>query len=222
VRGAFGRYEPQIAEAWRSIFVDLDRCADLIYAWVPNAARILEVGCGEGALTERLASRFRTADILGIDVTPRVGRLFRGPTAQVTFLQVGVEAVARERPGAFDLIVLSDVLHHVPVAVRHSLLSGVADALAPQGAFVFKEWLRTGSPIHWLCYAADRFITGDQVSYIDAAEARYLLDTHLTAAAVVAQAGIPPWTNNQAFLVRRTGAGAAYPLACKADAAPGR
>lgn len=203
VRRAFGRYEPQVAEAWRAIFFDLDRFADLIQARVPHAARILEVGCGEGAMTQRLASRYPDAELLAIDITPRVGRLFQGDTRRVSFRQVDAQTVARERGSAFDLIVMSDVLHHVPPAGREPLLVSIEQLLASGGTFVLKDWMRAGTPIHWLCAASDVFLTGDRVSYVKAPELRRLLEGPFGRGSVVAQTAVPPWTNNQVFLVRK-------------------
>ena len=43
-----------------------------------NPRRILEVGCGEGAVSERLAALYPNAEITAIDITPNVGRLYAG------------------------------------------------------------------------------------------------------------------------------------------------
>jgi hypothetical protein len=37
---------------------------------------------------------------------------------------------------------------------------------------VFKDWERNSSPIHWLCDAWDRWLTGDRVSYMTFLEMR--------------------------------------------------
>ena len=204
VRRAFGRYEHQVAEAWRAVFFDLDRFADLIQARVPRAARVLEVGCGEGAMTERLASRYPDAELLAIDITPRVGRLFRGDKRQVSFRQVDTETVARERGSVFDLVVMSDVLHHVSLAGREPLISSIGQLLAPKGTLVLKDWMRAGPPIHWLCAASDMFLTGDRVSYFKAPELCRLLEGQFGEGSLLTQIAIPPWNNNQVFLVRKS------------------
>jgi len=49
IREMFGPYEHQLGEIYRSVFVDIDAFVEQILAWKPTAARILEVGCGEGA-----------------------------------------------------------------------------------------------------------------------------------------------------------------------------
>ena len=98
-------------------------------------------------------------------------------------------------------MVLADVLHHVPVESRQALLEAVKLALAPGGAFVFKDWQRTFSPIHLLGYASDRWLTGDRISYMSRAEMRERLTRSFGAAALIAEAAVPPWRNNIATLV---------------------
>jgi trans-aconitate methyltransferase len=59
----FGPYERQISEAYRSIYIDIDAFVELMRQWKPNASRILEVGCGEGAVTQRLNAAYPNAKI---------------------------------------------------------------------------------------------------------------------------------------------------------------
>ena len=201
VRALFGPYEREIAHLYRSIFIDLDDWIGRIGAWVPDAQNILEVGCGEGAMTERLCARYSQARITAIDVTPRVGRLFAGDAGRVEFLQMTVEDMAERHPQAYDLIVLSDVIHHVPKALRGSILTAIHQALAPGGMFVFKDWARTSTPIHWMCHAGDRYLTGDQVSYLDEQEIRSFLGERFGAPQD--ECRVRPWRNNFALMLRK-------------------
>lgn len=198
-----GPYEHRISEAYRAIYVDLDKFVARIRAAQPGARRILEIGCGEGAVTERLASAFPQAEITAIDITPRVGRLYRGPTANVSFRRATVQDLAREHPGFFDLVVLADVLHHAPASLHGELLSSARAALADGGLFVFKDWERDVSPIHAMCYASDRWLTGDRIRYLSATEMRDKLDLVFGAKAIETVAHLAPWKNNIAFMVRR-------------------
>ena len=175
VRRAFGPFEQRITEAYRSISVDLDDYVDAVRSWMPGAREILEVGFGEGAVPERLASTYPDARITAIDITPRVGRLYRGSNDRVRFLQCTVQEIAAREPGKFDMAMIADVVHHVPVPLRKGLLDAAKATLAPGGALVCKEWERRRTPIHWMCYASDRWLTGDRVSLMSRDEARVLL-----------------------------------------------
>jgi SAM-dependent methyltransferase len=201
-RSLFGPFEHRVSEAYRSVYVDLDAWAERIQSWKPDASRILEIGCGEGALSERLARIYPNAEIVGIDITPRIGRLYRSPVGKVQFLQTTAQEMALKRPAAFDLVILSDVLHHVPLPIRSDLLRAAKAALASGGVFAFKEWERTWSPIHAFGYASDRWITGDPVRYMKAGEMREHLSGIFGERAIASEARIKPWRNNIAFLVR--------------------
>jgi len=201
VRGCFGPYERTITESYRRIFVDLDDLARQIVAWVPEPRNILEVGCGEGALTERLASAFTDRAVTAIDVTPQVGRLFAGDRARVKFRCQHAEDLAEAEPSSFDLVVLSDVLHHVPAAERRKLLSAVRRLLAPDGTLAFKDWCPSTTPIHWMCASSDRYITGDDVRYSTVEDWRNLLFDVFGPDSIRSEARIRPWSNNFAFRI---------------------
>jgi 2-polyprenyl-3-methyl-5-hydroxy-6-metoxy-1,4-benzoquinol methylase len=202
IRGMFGRYEHRISEIYRSMFIDIDDLTRRLHHWSPAAKNILEVGCGEGAVTERLRAVYPDAEITAIDITPRVGRLYRGSQDAVRFIQCPVQDVAAAEPGRYDLVVLSDVLHHVPEALRQGLFDAIRKTLAPNGVFIFKDWEPSFSPIHWLCYAGDRWLTGDRVRYMTRAEMRDRLTKSFGPSALVSEARIPPRWNNIAILVR--------------------
>lgn len=196
IRKSFGRHEHRVAEMYRGAFMDLHDYSAKIADWAPEACRILEVGCGEGAVTEILAKCYPDADILAIDITPNVGRLYRGPRHKVEFRQTPISDIAAERPGSFDLVTLSDVMHHIPSELRQEILTAIQRCLAPGGRFVFKDWARTATPIHWLCHAGDRYLTGDRVAYLTPQEAMTLVTESVPTFKPVARGNIAPWKNN--------------------------
>jgi 2-polyprenyl-6-hydroxyphenyl methylase/3-demethylubiquinone-9 3-methyltransferase len=198
----FGPYEHQLGEIYRSLYIDIDAFVALMRRWNPKATRILEVGCGEGAVTERLNAAYPDAKITAIDVTPRVGRLYNRSLENVSFVQCTVQEVAATETGQYDLVVLSDVLHHVPIGLRQGLIDAIRAALAPRGTFVFKDWERSNSLIHWLSYASDRWLTGDRISYMTRDEMRERLVHSFGNAALIAEERVRPRWNNLAILVR--------------------
>jgi 2-polyprenyl-6-hydroxyphenyl methylase/3-demethylubiquinone-9 3-methyltransferase len=199
----FGPYERRISEVYRSIYIDIDAQVEQFIRWKPTARKILEVGCGEGAVTQRLRRAYPDAQITAIDITSRVGRLYQGSLDRVKFLRCSVQEIASTDAGAFDLVVLCDVMHHVPVALRQDLLDSIRTTMAPGGVFVFKDWQCNRAPIHWLCYASDRWLTGDQIHYMTRDEMRQRLATSFGENTLVAEARIAPWWNNIATLIQR-------------------
>ena len=202
VRRLFGPYEHGIAELYRRFFIDLDNFAELMHEWIPEAKTILEVGCGEGAMTERIVKAYPSASVTAIDITPKAGRLYRGNPAAVTFRQETVEAVASREPASFDLVVLCDVIHHVPVNLRPSVLSAIRRSLVPNGILLFKDWAISSTPVHWLCNFSDRYLTGDDVTYYTTSGLEKMLTDSFGRGAVRQIKTVPPWRNNVAFLVQ--------------------
>lgn len=203
VRKMFGRHEPRIANLWRSMFLDLDDWTAKVRSWHPSPRRVLEVGCGEGYSTARLAKAFPEAEIVAIDIMPQVGRLYDGPEHRVDFRMQTAESLAEAEPGSFDLVIMCDVIHHVPLEVRASVLASVRNLLAPDGRFAVKDWARSITPIHWLCFSSDRWLTGDRVNFLKPDEARTLLAQTFGREAVRDGGWVRPWRNNYAFLVQR-------------------
>src|SRR5258708_2299555 len=105
LRGLLGPIERPVANLYRACFVDVGDLARQIREWAP-AGSILEVGCGEGALTEKISLLYPKARIAGIDITPRVGRLYRGDRERVTFTQQTIHDLATANPASFDLILI--------------------------------------------------------------------------------------------------------------------
>jgi 2-polyprenyl-3-methyl-5-hydroxy-6-metoxy-1,4-benzoquinol methylase len=202
VRRMFGRHERLIADLWRAGFIDLDHFFAQVRTCVPAASKILEIGCGEGAGTERLAAAYPDASILAIDIAPNLGRLYRGPKGNVSFRQVAVTDMAKTGAGNFDLIVMCDVLHHIPPELRPEIVAAARKLLAPGGSFIFKDWERRPTPIHWMAHAADRWLTGDRVQYVTEGEAQTLLASEFDATGPKSSFRVRPWRNNFALLMQ--------------------
>jgi 2-polyprenyl-6-hydroxyphenyl methylase/3-demethylubiquinone-9 3-methyltransferase len=200
IRKAFGPFENQIAQAYRAIYLSLDDYGAKLRELAPKATRILEVGGGEGAITEILARNYPEANILSIDIMPQVGRLYRGRTQGVEFRNAPVQKIAQSDAASFDLVILSDVVHHIPSELRSEILDAVFRCVAPGGLFVLKDWERTPSAIHWLCFASDRYLTGDRVSYLTAAEMKALVAKSVPALDPIQEQRIAPWNNNFALV----------------------
>lgn len=201
VRSLFGPAEPAVARAYRRFFLDVEALAAAVASQV-SPRRVLEVGAGEGQFTEALAQAFPVAELYGIDLTPRVGRLYRGRRDGVVFAPRPVEEVAAERPAAFDLVIVCDVLHHVPPPARAAFLLSCGRCVAPGGTLVLKDWERLATPIHAMAWFSDRYITQDRIAYLTAAELREALRAAFGPS--VAEARVGPWRNNLALFARRT------------------
>jgi 2-polyprenyl-3-methyl-5-hydroxy-6-metoxy-1,4-benzoquinol methylase len=94
---------------------------------------ILDYGCGIGNLTCRLVQRFDV--VHGYDPSVESLRV-AGQRAPGASFSNDPEAVA---DGRFGAAVMAGVLHHIPPAKRHQVLTTVASKLAPGGRLVVFE-----------------------------------------------------------------------------------
>jgi SAM-dependent methyltransferase len=117
-----------------------DRLRDIVVAHVPTdrAIRVLDLGCGTGSLTWRLAEALPAAALTGIDVS---AANIRAATAQQAGrpsparVQFEVADYLEYRAGLFDVIVADGVLHLIP-GDTDRLARKIAADLRPGGVLI--------------------------------------------------------------------------------------
>jgi predicted TPR repeat methyltransferase len=186
---------------YRGIFVDLDAFVASTRASVTAPERILEIGCGDGLVTERLAQAFPGSILTGIDVCSQPGRLYRGDRTRVRFLRTSAAELNATDGARYQLVVVADVLHHVPHPQWASFLSSAAKSIADGGAMVLKDWMRERTPAYLMGYLSDRFVTGDRIRYPSDEELRSLVRATFGGDAIRREFRITPWHCNLALVI---------------------
>lgn len=205
IRQALGPFERPVSEFYRNIFIDLKALKYKIKEWIPpeEITQILEVGCGEGAIIELLIEIFPNAHITGIDITPHIGRMYRGDLNRVSFRKETIKDFASSNKEKYDLVLIIDVLHHIAPEMRREFLSDAQKTLKNGGIFLMKDWRRNKTPIHFFSCFMERYITGDSVHYLSMDELRCLIRDIFGEDSILDEAVIPLWNNNIAFLVKK-------------------
>lgn len=109
---------------------------------------IVEIGCGHGLVLAHIAQRLPKARVLGVDVDEGKIRWAKAGAGRLPNVEVRVqslESVAQAEPGAFDSVVVCDVLYLLPVDAWRNFLSHTRTLLRRGGRLVLKEAEDDGS-----------------------------------------------------------------------------
>jgi methyltransferase family protein len=166
IRRVFGpRLARRAGEYYRAIYVDLAKVALVLAAVIPRDAHVLDVGGGDGQPINHLLSLRPDLTITTLDPAPTVGqwidprhegRVKRLPRTSLA------DFVARAH-AQYDVILIADVLHHVPKSERHKFLESVGVLLdrVPDLRIIVKD-VEPGTWRALLGAWSDRYITGDR------------------------------------------------------------
>jgi demethylmenaquinone methyltransferase/2-methoxy-6-polyprenyl-1,4-benzoquinol methylase len=122
-------------------------------------ARILEIGCGTGAVTQRLVARGAT--VIALDQSPEMleqgqSRLAEAPAGSVTWVERTASEIDSLPEGSFDAVVVSLALSEMSTAERKFVLRQAARRLRPDGIFVAADEVRPRPRWERLLHAALR------------------------------------------------------------------
>jgi 2-polyprenyl-3-methyl-5-hydroxy-6-metoxy-1,4-benzoquinol methylase len=117
---------------------------DRVICHIPPEARTLDIGCGNGLL---LALAQRYADLrLGIGIDRNAAAIAAARRMAVSLpipLSFRLGATAEDWPAEnFDVVMMIDVLHHIPQAARQAMIEAALGRVAPGGLFIYKDMCR--------------------------------------------------------------------------------
>lgn len=157
-RGAVERYyDDRVADKLRDFTEALPRieaAIETLAEWAPPAPRrVLEIGCGVGATSWRMARAWPRAEVIGTDLSPGsidvAKTCFRRPNLDYRAGRLGELGLS----GAFDLILMMDVYEHVAPSERPQLHGLLRQLLAAESRLLLmvptpahQAWLRAHDP----------------------------------------------------------------------------
>ncbi|MFD4605423.1 class I SAM-dependent methyltransferase [Streptomyces sp. NPDC058464] len=106
------------------------------------ADRVLDVGCGTGYLTRRMAKAVGpTGSVLGIDPSAEVVGYARDRTREShCSYETGVAEALTAPDGSFDVVVTSLAVHHLPEDLRPVALREMCRVLRPGGRLLVADF----------------------------------------------------------------------------------
>jgi SAM-dependent methyltransferase len=143
--------------SWRPYICPFDRLVE----YVPEVCSILDLGCGAGLFLGLLAATGRRIRGVGFDTS--TGAIDAARHMAIRVRSLGFEADLRFEhldlrapwsEGAFDVVSMIDVMHHVPLAHRRSALERASAAVRAGGLLLYKDigdrpqWRATANRVH--------------------------------------------------------------------------
>ncbi|MCI1305160.1 MAG: methyltransferase domain-containing protein [Lachnospiraceae bacterium] len=101
---------------------------------VKPGSRVIDLGCGNGALTGKLAEA--GYDVTGVDASPEMLALARKNHPGIPFILADAASYRPDHPA--DAVFSNAMMHWVPKARQDTLLQNVAASLRTGGEFVFE------------------------------------------------------------------------------------
>jgi ubiquinone/menaquinone biosynthesis C-methylase UbiE len=129
----------------RVIFEPVQRTLlSVAQAEAPDAAAILDVGCGTGRLLKSAESVFPGARLEGVDAAVEMVRQAQArlPSGSRVHFQHGVAEKLPFPDGQFDLVFSTMTFHHW--ADQRAGIAEVARVLKPQGRWLLADFVATG------------------------------------------------------------------------------
>lgn len=121
----------------------IDDELELLAAMVPlEAARLIELGCGNARLARALLERYPRCNIVGLETDEvQHAKNLAAPQPGLRFLEGSAQSIPFD-DGSFDAALMLKSLHHVPMPLMGQALGEVARVLRPGG------WLYVSEPVY--------------------------------------------------------------------------
>ncbi len=158
----------ELAHRWwdpESEFRPLHQINPLRLAWIDELAglagkQVLDVGCGGGLLAEAMAGK--ASHVTGIDLAAKplgVARLhaLEAGVDNLDYREIAAEALAAERPAAFDVVTCMEMLEHVP---DPAAVVRACAALVRPGGWVFFSTINRNAKAFLFAIVGAEYVLG--------------------------------------------------------------
>ena len=190
-RQMLGNHFRPVGEAWRALFVDMHKVVEFMSPHIPDGSHVLDIGGGDGFVVNLLLHKRPDLSVTMTDLAAEIGTFI--DKENLDRVRLLPETEFTQVQADFDVVTMSDVLHHVPVEHRPKFFHDLA-AVASGKILIIKD-IEPGHVRSVLSLLADRFITGDKgVSLVSAATATKFVRDALGVPLQI-QTGMPSLAN---------------------------
>jgi hypothetical protein len=167
VRRAFGNNFRPVGEAYRSIFVNMGKVTDHMIRHIPHGAHVLDIGGGDGFVVNMLLEKRPDIRVTMTDLAPSIGTFIDAHNLNRAVLLPATDF--SQVDGDYQVVTLTDVVHHVPTHQRTGFFTALARAC--RGRSLLVKDVQPGGPKARLALWSDLYITGDKgVSFLSVDE----------------------------------------------------
>lgn len=163
IRRLAGPLERPLCDAYRSLFMDVDRCARQLQAAIPTDCHVIDVGGGDGAVLDAILRARPDLTATMLDLKDEVGK-FLAPESMPRVdihARTSIHHYLAQGGTQAACVLVSDVVHHVPMEARAGFFRDCVRLLQPGGTLIIKD-VAPGHLVSLASVYADRYITGDR------------------------------------------------------------
>ena len=178
VRHVLGPFEKTICSWYRAIFINLERCTEQLEKHIPPNSNVIDVGGGDGAVINFLLRARPDITVSMLDLRSSIGMFLDDDVRSRVTLYAGTSLsdFKMRTQATADVLLVSDVVHHVAVGQRELFLAECGDLVAPSGLLIIKDIEPSGF-VAWLSRFVDRYVTGDRhVTLISSEQLRQMVE----------------------------------------------
>lgn len=106
--------------------------------FVPRKGKILDVGCGHGIFSQKMAVKSPQRKVIGIDPSPNKISIALSKTIDHSNLSFENKYIKDLQTGGFQSIVIIDVFYLLPQKEKRRMLEDAKRLLSPKGKLIIK------------------------------------------------------------------------------------
>jgi 1-acyl-sn-glycerol-3-phosphate acyltransferase len=132
-------YKGPILEWYLKVKLRLEKNYKLLDQWVPRQGEILDLGCGYGFVAYMLALTSGERIITGVDYDKDKIAVATGSFLKTPYINFETADIGNYDFTPKDCIILSDVLHYLPLPDQETLLVKCMEKLKPAGVIIIRD-----------------------------------------------------------------------------------